>query len=410
MERSADAGGREERFAGGIFSPALEGGRAGASISVTETGLVATTDDGGEHLLPFSEASVELGGASGQMWFCRTPDRSLTIFSEAPGFAARVRALGGPSLAGAVDGLLADAQRARRRSSLWIAGGLVVLAVLGVGFAAGLRAAAALSISWVPRSVDKQLGDLAVEHMDLSGHVTDDKLLNGSVRSILQRLEQSQGQKSRFEYRIRVVEGPTVNAFALPGGQIVVYTGLLREAASAEQVAGVLAHEMAHVVRRHGMQRIVQSVGVVAAFQLLFGDVSGVLAIAAELLREGAINHYSREHEHEADMDAVATLHRAHLDANALADFFALLQRQHGDMPSGFQWLGTHPELGARIEEVRAERKRLGDPHSTPLDLGNGSDWAAVRARSGFHEEDSRRPAEPARDTRPTSPQAQPSP
>jgi len=408
MERSAEAGVRQDRFAGGIFSHAIEGGRAGASIAVTETGLVATTPDGGEHLLPFSDASVELGGASGRMWFCRTSDRSLTIFSEAPGFATSVRALGGPALASAVDSILADAQRTRRRSSLWIAGGLLALSVLGVGFVAGLRTAAALSISWVPRSVDKQLGDFAVEHMDLSGHVTDDKLLNGSVRTILKRLEQAQpsrGKKPPFEYRVRVVEGSTVNAFALPGGQIVVYTGLLREAASAEQVAGVLAHEMAHVVRRHGMQRIVQSVGVVAAFQLLLGDISGVLAIAAELLREGAINSYSRDHEHEADMDAVATLQRTHLDATALADFFAVLQRQHGDMPAVFQWLGTHPELSSRIQAVRAEAKRMGDPHSTPLDI----DWAAVRARSGFHEEDNTSP-EPAKKPQPTSPQAQPAP
>jgi predicted Zn-dependent protease len=146
---------------------------------------------------------------------------------------------------------------------------------------------------------------------------------------------------------------------------------------------------MSHVVRRHGLQRIVQSVGVVSAFQLLFGDVSGVLAVAAELLRESAINSYSREHEHQADMDAVATLQRVQLDPTALADFFAVLQRQQADMPSAFQWLGTHPELSTRIRDVRAESRRLGAHSYRPFDL----DWAAVRARSGSHEQDADRPA-----------------
>jgi hypothetical protein len=72
-------------------------------------------------------------------------------------------------------------------------------------------------------------------------------------------------------------------------------------------------------------------------------------------------------------------------------------------MPSGFQWLGTHPELAARIAEVRAENKRLGDPHTMPIHLGSGTDWAAVRARSGFHDDEST-PAGPAKDKPSTNP------
>ncbi|MEY4579642.1 MAG: hypothetical protein RL701_4345 [Pseudomonadota bacterium] len=383
MDRGNSAELRDERFEGGIFSSSLPGGRSGARLTVAADGVVGTTPEGQEYLVPFAGATFELAGASGKMWFCRTPDRTLTIFSEAPGFATRMRELGGPEVARALAALHADTQQATRRSTLLVLAGLAVVAVLAFAFSAGLRTVASRSIGWVPIAVDKQLGDFAVEHMELSGHVTDDKLLNTSVRTLLERLEKATktAGKAQFTYHVRVVEGSTVNAFALPGGQIVVYTGLLREAASAEQVAGVLAHELAHVTRRHGMQRIVQSVGVVAAFQLLFGDVSGIMAIAAELLREGAINSYSRDHEHEADMDAVATLARAHIDADALADFFASLQRQHGDLPAVFQWLGTHPDLAARIRDVRAERSRLGDPHSEPLAI----DWNAVRARAGFH-------------------------
>jgi predicted Zn-dependent protease len=201
-------------------------------------------------------------------------------------------------------------------------------------------------------------------------------VLQRAVRVALARLERA--DPGPFEFSPRVVESATVNAFALPGGPIVVYTGLLREAESAEQLAGVLAHEMAHVTRRHGMQRIAQSLGVVAAVQLLFGDVSGVMAVAVEVLREGAINSYSREQEHEADMDGVERLRWAGLDPRALADFFELLAKKEGQLPSVMRWLGTHPDLAQRVKDVRARAGRGGAVAREPLNI----DWPEVQLRA----------------------------
>ncbi|MET0391468.1 MAG: M48 family metallopeptidase [Polyangiales bacterium] len=369
-------------FDGGVFSDELPGGRAGARIAVRPEGVLVCTAEGLERTIPLAGAVIEVGGASGRMWFVRTPDRVWTVFSESPLFATGLRAYGGVEIARTVGALVERDRSSRRRGWLILGAASLLVIALGAGFVIGLRGAAGQLLSWVPRSVDQKLGDLASEHME-TGRVSGDVLLNQTVKTLVDRL--GGAVATDFTFKVRVVESGTVNAYALPGGQIVVYTGLLREAASPEQVAGVLAHEMAHVVRRHGMQRIAQSVGVVAMIQLVFGDVSGVMAIAVELMREGAINSYSRADEHQADMDAVERLLRVKIDPNALADFFGVLQKREGDWSAAIQWLGTHPDLGERVRAVHAERERLAATSRTrsePIAL----DWAAVRAHAGHAE------------------------
>jgi len=254
-------------------------------------------------------------------------------------------------------------------------GGLLLgCALLLAGAYWGVRQAGQASVKMLPRSVDEQVGELAVEHMDLSGTVVSDPVLAQGVERIMKRL--APGPVDGFSFKPRVVSASIVNAFALPGGPMVIYTGLIRAAKTPEQLAGVLAHEMSHVTRRHGMKRIAQSLGVVAGIQLLFGDVSGVAAVAVQVLQEGAVNSYSREQEHEADMDAVSTLARAELDPNALADFFAILEKREGDLPGFVSWLGTHPDLTQRIRDVRAKAGKAG--HTEPL-LDN---WPEIQERA----------------------------
>jgi beta-barrel assembly-enhancing protease len=241
----------------------------------------------------------------------------------------------------------------------------------------GLRAMGRAAVQALPRSVDTKLGELALSSMDLGGPSDTDPVLVGAVEAIAARL--TPHVQPAFKLELRVVRAETLNAFALPGGKVVVYTGLLRMAESPEEVAGVLAHELAHVTRRHGLERIAQSIGVVAGVQLLFGDVSGVLAVGSELLQAGTINGYGRAQEHEADMDAVSTLRAAHVDPAALARFFERLAAQQGDTPELLTWLATHPDLKQRVADVRARSKELGSVSSQPFAL----DYQAVRRHAG---------------------------
>ncbi len=359
------------------MSEAIDGGRAGARVSLVPGAVQAVTVDGATFRVPFSACRLELGGASERMWFCRSPDRSVTIFSEAPGFADALSRAASRELGGEIERIRGAQRSAARSAALgWLLGLGIVAALLLAGFFA-VRALGSGAVLALPTSVDRQLGELAIDNMTLEGEVVHDPVLTAAVDEIVARLgEHAEGE---FAFDVRVVDAPVLNAFALPGGPIVVYTGLLRAATSPEQVAGVLAHEMAHVTRRHGMQRVAQSLGVVAAAQLFFGDVSGVAAIALSVLQEGAINSYSREHEHEADMTGVAMLHAAHIDPEGLASFFALLEAREGDTPAAIAWLGTHPQLASRVREVREKARTLGSSQVRPFSF----DFAEVKRAAG---------------------------
>ncbi|MFT3924800.1 MAG: M48 family metallopeptidase [Myxococcales bacterium] len=358
-------------FKGGVFAKSIEGGRAGAMLRFEGDALVGETAEGQIFRVPYRACELELGGASGRMWFCRTREpEAITLFCEEPGFrealGEQARRELGPQLEQLSLRLRAEG---RRSLGLWLALGLLAVALLGGGYL-GIKSAGQASVQMLPRSVDEQIGELAVEHMDLQGSVVSDPVLKEGIERIMKRLAPK--PVDGFTFEPRVVDAAIVNAFALPGGPMVIYTGLIRAAKTPEQLAGVLAHEMSHVTRRHGMKRIAQSLGIVAAIQLLFGDVSGIAAVAVQVLQEGAVNSYSREQEHEADMDAVRTLARAQLDPNALADFFVILEKREGNLPGFVSWLGTHPDLSQRIKDVRAAATPI---ESKPL-LDN---WAELQ-------------------------------
>jgi Zn-dependent protease with chaperone function len=370
-------GGVEQQFDGGVFSEAVDGGRSGASISITGSAVVATTPEGQLFAVPYAGANLTLGGASGKMWFCRSADGATTIFSEASGFAEALRASSQHDFVERLD-LLEQSARDTTQRYLWLFSGLLLLiafvATLGMYVA---RHAGPVVLKTVPVSFDQKLGKLALENMDLGGELATDKVLNDAVKQVIERLVKA--KKSPFRFEARVVHSSLVNAFALPGGPIIIHTGLLRETRTPDELAGVLAHEMAHVVRRHGMQRIAQSVGVVTVIQLLFGDVSGVMAIGVELMRVGALNSYSRAHESEADMDAVDRMYGAQLDPNGLADFFQRLASKDSQLPGMLEWLGTHPELGTRVRDVHRRVELRGERTTRPIELN----WDLVQRHAG---------------------------
>lgn len=367
------------RMQGGIFSDRVKDGRAAAQIAVTPTRVEATTADGSVFSIDAEQCVVELGGASGRMWFLRNPDRTLTIFSEAPAMGRALHAA--PALAARVQSLRQARSRARRHGA-WIWLGLAALLALGCwGAHAGLLALTRAAVGALPTSADEQLGKIAVEHMDLGGDRVKAPPVIDGVTAIVERLA-PHADAGELSFHVQVVASDEVNAFALPGGEIVVYTGLLRAAESPEQVAGVIAHEMAHVTLRHGMTRIAHAVGLTAAADLLLGDVAGLSGLVLELARSGALTQYDRAQERAADARGARTLAAAGIDPRAMASFFALMAKREqpaeGDetalqMPA---WLGTHPAPEAREHTIAALARELGPVDVRPLSI----DWQALRA------------------------------
>lgn len=177
---------------------------------------------------------------------------------------------------------------------------------------------------------------------------------------------------SPYAFRVTVLDSEITNAFALPGGRIVILRGLIDFAESPDEVAGVLAHEMGHVTHRHGTEGIVKSLGLAFFFGVMLGDLgSGIVGLAGETL---VSTSFSREAETEADQEALTLLQGAGLSAEGVSRFFARLEETYGDMPAALALLSTHPS-----NESRAQRF-AGAGGAAAL---SEADWQALKAICG---------------------------
>jgi predicted Zn-dependent protease len=361
------------RFQGGLFSDQVPGKRAGATLRLGSDGLEAETPQGQSFFLPYSQCELEQGGASGRMVFCHASDRSLTLFSEDEALLAALGQVGQGQLSDQVSRLTRDARRARARSGLWTVVTLLLVVLIGYGAYRGLGAGASRAVEALPLSIDERIGTLAMQSMPLQGRKVTDPVLVNAVAELMSRLTPHAGEPG-LTFDVTIVDAPIVNAYCLPGGKIVLYTGLLKTAEAPEQVASVLAHEMAHATQRHGLKRIGNSLGLVAAVNLLLGDVSGFVAVAVELAQHGLLTSHDREQETASDIEAVRMMSAAGLAPTALADFFVLLEKEGGDVPGAIAWLSSHPQLAERQKEIRQRTEQLGGFEPRPLAL----DWEQV--------------------------------
>jgi len=167
-----------------------------------------------------------------------------------------------------------------------------------------------------------------------------------------------------FEYSFTPVNLKDINAFALPGGPMFVNRGMIEAAATEGEVAGVMAHELAHVLLRHGTANATKAQG----FQI--GALAGAIAGAViggglgEVISQGSqfglgtwLMKYSREYERQADIVGVQIMARAGYDPRDLAHMFDTIQRQGGN--GGPEWLSSHPNPGNRTEYINQEASQL---------------------------------------------------
>jgi beta-barrel assembly-enhancing protease len=361
---------------GGLRDPALPQGRAGASLSVSGQELVAVTSRQERFALPLYGLWLERGGASGRMWLCRHdqyPDRLL--YSEDRAFPAMLRQGGEVEL----NQQLSDWEaRTRRRSWLkWVLLLVITALLVAVGFA--VYQLLVRSVDLIPSSVDAVIGEQAFAQMQsqLGGPVVADPDLIHPVQATVDRM--ATVLDDDHQYRVHLVDADLANAFALPGGHLVVYGGLLDRFQSGDELAAVLAHELAHVHHRHGLHRIVRVAGIGAGVALVFGDASGVMAVAVELLSVASINAYSRDQEREADATGQQLLARVGYPPEAMAWLLQTLQQQEElAWPDGVPpWLSSHPDTAERLADAQARAQVIRIDAEGPPAL----DWPRFRAQ-----------------------------
>ena len=187
-------------------------------------------------------------------------------------------------------------------------------------------------------------------------------LADEEVQSFVSTLGQSMAAKTSradLEWRFRVVDSKQVNAFALPGGFIYVNRGLIEQADDLSEFAGVLGHEIGHVTRRHSAQQMEKAqktnVGVTVLCTLTSICESGVAQAAINVGGGLMMARHSRQHEQQADSEAVVTVIAAGIDPRGIPSFFEDLQAERERRPAALEsWFSTHPMEENRVRDTRA--------------------------------------------------------
>jgi len=198
---------------------------------------------------------------------------------------------------------------------------------------------------------------------------------NSAVHSYINQLGRSIAARvdPRLNYTFYVVDAPEVNAFAVPGGYIYVNKGLIQRAATMSELAGVLGHEIGHVVERHGLEQMARmqntSLGVNLAY-ILLGRQPGTLEQVA--LQGGAgvfFASHSRSDENQADRVAVQYMIQSGIDPNGMVAMFQRLLEEQKSSPNAVaQWFSTHPTTQERVDNVQALINQAGNPRGLTRD------------------------------------------
>ena len=323
--------------------------------------------------IPFNALGVQAGGFDHDHLVVNWRMESgteRTIYLKDPAVIRAFRQAIPSELASHLERTAYQVRRARvtRQTVLTIA----IVALIGFILLLWLESDAMVRIvvDRIPLEWEKTIGESARAQFVATQNIIKEGPAVAAVEEITKRLA-DHIPNNPYKFQITVVRSDIVNAFALPGGYVIVFTGLLKKAESPEEVAGVLGHELNHVLLRHGMVRAVKATGLAAIVSLLLGDPPGG-GLAKQLAVDLLTLKFSREQETEADLEGLRLLYRANISPSGMIRFFERLS-EHDTMQ--VELLSTHPMSRARAERLKTEILALGKQETVPFSF----DWDAVQ-------------------------------
>lgn len=318
--------------------------------------------DGCEHNWPLKAISIDRHGGEVRLSWKGDRDARL-ILPEAEWIA----------LAGAADGAVG---RRDRRREIALIGALAAAGAAVAGFVFfGMPVLSGPLARATPTGYEAQMG----ENFDAQLAVAFPSCGGEAGQRILSDLGDQIGgyADTSFTIRVRAVQAPMINAFALPGGPILITDDLIRDLESPDELAAVVAHEVAHIEQRHVMQAVWRLLGMGMVLDAVVGGGSGAGQQAVLLAGQVTDLNYSRAAEAEADARGMELLHARGMSSQGMASFFARLEEGGGGRGEGArpaaEFLSTHPDGGRRVRAARAMER----PGSAALDDGQ---WAQVKA------------------------------
>jgi predicted Zn-dependent protease len=243
-----------------------------------------------------------------------------------------------------------------RRAHLLVALVLIVLAVAPSGCETvpytGRR-----QLQLITADEEAQMGVQSYQQIVGKAPQSTDGQVNAMVQRVGSRIAAVTDLKYQWEFRV-IADDKQVNAFALPGGKVAVYTGILPVTRDEAGLAAVLGHEIGHVLARHGGERLSQQMGVQTVTQLLAGMASSnpatVELVSAALgagASVGVLLPWGRAQESEADHLGLILMAKAGYDPHASLELWSrMAEAAKGQRPS--EWLSTHPSEATRIQQI----------------------------------------------------------
>lgn len=203
----------------------------------------------------------------------------------------------------------------------------------------------------VPIDAEMQLGESIAEIYTAQSEMNDSATY--FVSEFVKQLELD----DTYKIKVEVIQSKEINAFALPGGKIFIYSGIIDKMESYEELVALLGHEVTHVVNRHSLKSICRSAATGIVIASLFGDVTGISSGILSQADQFKQLDYSRDLETEADNNGLLIMIENKVDPEGMLDLLKLLKEEGAEMPQYMKYLSTHPDTDSRITNISKNTK-----------------------------------------------------
>lgn len=225
------------------------------------------------------------------------------------------------------------------------------IGILLLGYFYVLPAFAESVAATIPISWEEEFGNAAY------GQMMGMETIDSSNSKLADEFFKEMGYKSDYNVSITVTKNNIVNAYALPGGKIVVYEGILRSMDSPDEFAALLSHEYSHVALRHSTKNIFRSLSSYMLMSLVIGDAGGIAAVIVQNADQLKQLGYSRGLEEEADRNGLKLMKEKQIDPNGMENLLKTLKEEEGgaEVDESMEFLSTHPLTKQRMEYIQKE-------------------------------------------------------
>lgn len=342
------------------FHDSLAKGKASGTMTIDDNSILFRIQDQ-QVRMPLHGLQIYMGGASNRLvffehgllkgWSFYTSDRTILHDTHLKNQSA-------------IAAILAQAKRKRVMGWSSITAVLIIIIALPSALILRMDVATGFIAKKLPPEWEQQLGETTMAQYQLGKNMMDKEqakpLLDPLVMPLVNALNHS-----AYTYKFHIVNDGSLNAFALPGGEVVIHSALILRAESAEELLGVLAHEITHVEEQHGIRNVIGTTGIYMVASAVFGDVSGLLAVVSSAAPLLLNQSYSRRFETEADVKGFALLQKAKINPSGLASFFDKMieeekkqlekiedEKNRELVKDALAFLSTHPASEDRIKRL----------------------------------------------------------